>query len=152
LSRKIGEQAPDMFRLISLLPLAGLTACATAYWSPPDWPPPAVERRIEAEATLSEILESPERFEGRIVMFNGIVRGTTRRGDVTELELHPSPKDTAGSQDPLRARFPGFVEPAIPPGTLVTLIGRVTGESADARSDEHRPAPIVEAAALAVWP
>lgn len=149
-----------MMRLICLLPLVALTACATAYWSPPDWPPPAVEGKIESETSLSEILESPDRFQDRFVMLDGVVCATHRQGDVTQLELHllneRAPRapvtDVPTCQERLLARFRGLVEPAIPPGTHVTLIGHVRKEWRETGDKGLSPLLTMEAVALAVWP
>ena len=121
---------------------------------------PAVEGKIESEASVAEILESPDTFQNRFVMLDGVVRATHRQGDVTHLDLHQPNEDAPaapgtdapGSEARLLARFHGSVEPALTPGTLVTLIGRVSKESADARVEGHRPVLTMEAVALAVWP
>lgn len=117
---------------LSALLLSGLLAgCA---------PPPLYKVATGAPVPVpAQVARTPERYQGRTVVWGGTVVQVSNFPDHSEIEILAFPLD--GSQRPVighdssNGRFmavlPGFVEPLnFPPGTPITVLGTIEGTHA----------------------
>jgi outer membrane lipoprotein len=116
-------------RLIAVLPfLLILTGCT--HWI-------SEQSRELADRTIvfSHLSETPDAYSGTYVMLGGTVAAVKRGRDGTQLEVIQHDVDSRDLPDesiPSRGRFlattPASLDPErYEPGTLVTLVGKVTG-------------------------
>ena len=107
-----------------------LSACA------PPVIPKDLEGQVDRNVSFLQVKEAPSSYQHRTIALGGEVLSVTRDGDNTRVEVLQLPLDR--SLEPVRDRqkslgrflgvHNGFVDPAtLPPGTLVTIIGEVTG-------------------------
>ncbi|MGH7232288.1 MAG: Slp family lipoprotein [Nitrospiraceae bacterium] len=141
-----------------LLPLL-LDGCASRSYY--DVVPPALESQVEHNLTFSQIKESPESYQGRLVVLGGEVLSAKRLKEGTRIEVLQLPLN--GSQDPVynrtasQGRFMAvqkeFLDPAkLPPGTRVTITGEVTGSATQPLDESQYTYPTLEIKSLTVWP
>ncbi len=87
----------------------------------------------------SAVAQTPERFQGRRVVWGGVVVGVENFPDHSTIEILDYPLD--GSQRPkigrgnangrFLAEVPSYIEPlSLPPGTPITVLGTVAGTHA----------------------
>jgi outer membrane lipoprotein len=116
-------------RLIVVLPfLLILTGCAHLI---SEQSRELADRRV----VLSQRIETPDAYRGKYVMLGGTVAGVKRGRDGTQLEVIQHDVDSRDLPDvsvPSGGRFlattPASLDPErYEPGTLVTLVGKVTG-------------------------
>src|SRR4029078_4109071 len=100
--------------------------------------PPELAEQIDKSASFSEILASPQSYQGRTILLGGEVLASKRMQDGVELEMLQLP--VRDDDDPpvdgrseSRGRFIAFDrgggDPAsFPPGTRLTLVGTVSGD------------------------
>jgi outer membrane lipoprotein len=101
----------------------------------------------------------PEAAQGRRVRWGGVVLQVVDKGDSTDLEVlaYPlrdggKPRTEAEPLGCLLARTPGHPDPAdLPPGSRVTLVGRVAGTVASPAGEAERVCPVVEVELLHRW-
>lgn len=136
-----------LFPLLALM----LAACAPA----PIYRPTAAT----VAATPAQVSQAPDRYQGADVIWGGRVVGVTNLADHSEIELlalpldrsqRPRPGDRAGNR--FIATVPGYVESLdFPPGTLMTVTGRVTGTRRGSVGKAPYLFPVVAARASHVW-
>jgi outer membrane lipoprotein len=116
-------------RLIMVLPiLLILTGCA-------HWISEQSRELADRRVIFSHLSETPDAYRGKYVMLGGVVAAVKRGRDGTQLEViqhNIVSRDLPDVSVPSGGRFlattPEFLDPErYGPGTLVTLVGKVTG-------------------------
>ena len=100
--------------------------------------PPELAEQIDKSASFSEILASPQSYQGRTILLGGEVLASKRMQDGVELEMlqlpvrdddDPPVDRRSESQGRFIAFDRGGGDPAsFPPGTRLTLVGTVSGD------------------------
>lgn len=124
----------ERFRIITAtwpaLGLVLLSACA------PQVIPKELEGQVDRNVSYLQVKQAPSSYKNRLIVLGGEVLSVKRASDSTRIEVLQLPLD--GSFEPARdrttslGRFLGvqkeFLDPAtLPAGTLVTIVGEVTG-------------------------
>jgi outer membrane lipoprotein len=122
--------------------------------------PPDLARQVEPGLTFTDIQAAPLKYVGRVVQLGGVVIQAKRTKQRTELELLELPMDVAGVPTSDRVRSRGrflavrdmFLDPAtVPAGTLLTVIGVVTGSATRPLDESKYAYPVVEIKHLIDW-
>ncbi len=123
--------------------------------------PVSLRDQVDRELSFVQLKERPESFQGKLVVYGGMVLSAKRLKEATRLEVLQLPLD--GSLEPVEpltksaGRFLAFqkqfLDPAIlPPGTAVTVVGEVTGVTTLSLDEIEYDYPTLEIKALKVWP
>jgi outer membrane lipoprotein len=133
--------------------------CATSQFN--NTLPPALAENIESTLTFPEIQESPDSFQGKLVLLGGQILEARRLKDSTQLtilqlplinEQKPTPELTQ-SQGRFIAEQQEFLDPAtVPPGTRVTVVGELTGSVRRNLDETMYTYPTLIIKDLKVWP
>jgi outer membrane lipoprotein len=100
--------------------------------------PPELEEKLNREATFEKLSESPDAYQGHIVMITGMVLNLEILPKFTRVELLQLPLDSDGlpvtdlnaSQGRFIANCHGVIDPQrIPSGTRMSVIGEMQGTS-----------------------
>lgn len=132
-----------------------LSACAAQ-----DVVPDQLKERVNTGLSFTDLQQNPEQYEGEIVVFGGEVLGAKRLPDRTRIEVLQLPL-TSG-QDPVMDRMESngrflafqeqFLDPAtVPPGTRVTIVGRVTGSTVEPLDEMDYQYPTLAIERLKRW-
>ena len=114
--------------------LAGILLSVTSCG--PQVIPKELEGKVDRNVSFLQLKESPPAYKGRMVVLGGEVLSAKRGTDSTRIEVLQIPLDSAyepvqdrtTSQGRFLAVQEQFLDPAtVPVGTLVTVIGEVTG-------------------------
>jgi outer membrane lipoprotein len=116
--------------------------------------------QVTYTGTFAELQQAPARYRGAMVLLGGKVIDTlTQEGAtvlvVLQLEIgsRDRPVDNDRSQGRFLVRSARFVDPAIfPPGTLITVVGRLTGSEPRPIGEMPYDYPVIEPAELKKWP
>lgn len=134
-----------------------LSACA---WSDAVIPV-SLRDQVDRELSFVQLKERPESFQGKLVVYGGMVLSARRLKEATRLEVLQLPLGSSLEPvEPLtesKGRFLAFhkefLDPAtLPPGTAVTVVGEVTGVVTLPLDEIEYDYPTVEVKALKVWP
>jgi outer membrane lipoprotein len=98
--------------------------------------PKELEGKVDRNVSFLQLKEAPPTYKGRMVVLGGEVLSAKRGTDSTRIEILQIPLDS--SYEPVQDRTTSqgrflavqeqFLDPAtVPVGTLVTVIGEVTG-------------------------
>ncbi len=105
--------------------------------------------------------QDPAAYEGRRIVLGGEVLQAKRRADRTEIEVLQLPLNASDEPIPTRLASQGrflayrrdFLDPAtIPPGTLITVVGEVTGSVHEKLDEMDYSYPVIESEYIKVWP
>jgi outer membrane lipoprotein len=144
------------FTLAVLPALFALGGCSSG----PDVIPKEFESQIDSSLTFSQIMATPSAYSGRTVLLGGEILSAKRLPGSTQLEVlqlpvkdeDPPAEKRSESQGRFLAMNHGDLDPAaLPPGTRVTLVGQVTGESVQRLDESDYRYPTVEVKHLYVW-
>lgn len=144
--------------------MEALVLCAAllgACVGPDAFVPVALREQVDRELSFAQLKERPAAFEGKLVIYGGMVLSAKRLKEATRLEVLQLPLD--GSLVPVEpltesaGRFLAFqkqfLDPAtLPPGTAVTVVGEVTGVTTLPLDEIEYDYPTLEIKALKVWP
>ena len=122
-----------VFFLAGLLPFVG--GCG------PQVIPKELEGQVDRNVSFLQLKESPPAYKGRLVVLGGEVLSAKRGTDSTRIEVLQIPlnssfepvQDRTASQGRFLAVQDQFLDPAtVPVGTLVTVVGEITGTTSPA--------------------
>jgi outer membrane lipoprotein len=143
----------DILKLWFLWPAVILIACGSG-----------ISRQARDQVTytgsFAEIQQAPAEHQGAVVLLGGRVIETLTREGATELVVlqleigsRDRPLDNDRSQGRFLVRSARFIDPAIfPPGTLITLVGRLQGAENRPIGEMPYTYPVIEPAELKKWP
>lgn len=116
--------------------LIALLGMAVGCSSSPVGIPETLEPRIDKNLTFTQVLASPESYQGRLILLGGEILKAKRLKEGTRVELlqlplnqyHEPTTDLTRSQGRVLVLHHESPDPAtMPTGTLVTFVGEVTG-------------------------
>ncbi|WP_447979483.1 Slp family lipoprotein [Candidatus Nitrospira bockiana] len=122
--------------------------------------PADLRREIDSSVVFSDLLQSPDSYTGRTVMFSGIALKAKRVKDRTEIEVLQLPTGSgvvpSGDRTRSEGRFlavqEGFLDPAtVEAGTPVTVVGEVQGATTRALDESQYTYPVLEIKRLIDW-
>lgn len=146
---------PTLYRSFVLGCLvAAVSACATS--------PIATRYRQEAKSedvSYSMVLQNPDAYMGKIVLWGGSIIETTNLQNGTEITVLQEPLGSEGRPENAEeslgrfiAMSPNFLDPAIyRSGKKVTLAGEVTGKKDLQLGETTRTYPVVTIKQLHLW-
>lgn len=146
---------PVFWRMIAL-PVYLMVGCAAG----PEVVPDSLKSQVESGMTFQQILEHPDQFRGKIVVWGGEVLSAKRLSDSTQLEMLQLPLDDSqrpsivktDSQGRFFAFAKNFLDPAtFPVHTRVTLVGEVTGAQTANLDEMTYRYPTLDIKHLHVW-
>jgi len=128
--------------------------------SGPDVIPRELEPQIDASLSFSELVIAPSSYKGRTLVLGGEILSARRVNDGTQLEILQLPVE--GDDPPSsrrmdsQGRFLAFDragrDPAsYQPGTKVTIVGEVTGETVQRLDESDYRYPTVDVKHLYAW-
>ena len=134
--------------------LAVTAGCATSVI------PESLEPQVDKALTFSQVVESPDSYRGRVVVWGGAVLKAKAMKGGTQLELLQLPLDD--DQEPVterresKGRFLAlqkeFLDPAtIAEGTRVTIVGEITGASVEKMDEADYRFPTLDVKHLHRW-
>lgn len=122
--------------------------------------PEPLEQQVDKAVTFSEVLESPDSYRGKMVVWGGEVLKAKALKGGTQLEVLQLPLDD--DQGPVTERMESkgrflawqseFLDPAtMTDGTRVTIVGEVTGASVEKMDEADYRYPTLEIKHLHRW-
>ena len=110
--------------------------------------------------TFAQVQQQPERYKGETVMWGGKIVEAQPGNNTSELVVlqlalsgQDRPKDNDQSQGRFLVRSNQFLDPALyPPGTLVTIIGRVQGSEKRLIGKMAYDYPVIDMVEVKKWP
>ena len=144
------------------LPLALALTCILyiGYGCGPQVIPKELEGQVDRKVSFLQLKESPAAYTGRTVVLGGQVLSAKRGNDMTRMEVLQIPLNSSlePGQDRMTSlgRFLAvqkeFLDPAtVPVGTLVTVIGEMTGTTTLPIDDVQYVYPTLAIRHLKVW-
>ena len=122
--------------------------------------PETLEQRIDQNLTFTELLASPESYQGRLMLLGGQILKAKRLKDGTRVELLQLPlnedqqpaTDLTRSQGRVLVLHQTPLDPAtLTPGLLVTFVGEVSGAMIDKLDESDYRYPILMVKHWYVW-
>jgi outer membrane lipoprotein len=122
--------------------------------------PAGLREQVDRSVSFPELKAEPVKYQGRVVIFGGVVLNAKRTQDRTELEILQEPLnavyapngDRTQSQGRFLAYQKEFIDPAtITTGMLVTVIGQVQGAAVKPLDDTSYSYPVLEIKQLKQW-
>ncbi len=122
--------------------------------------PKELEGQVDRNVSFLQLKESPAAYKGRLVVLGGEVLSAKRGTDSTRIEVLQIPlnssyepvQDRTTSQGRFLAVQEKFLDPAtVPVGTLVTVVGEVTGATTLPIDDVQYTYPTLTIRHLHVW-
>jgi starvation-inducible outer membrane lipoprotein len=127
----------------------------------PSYIPPSLWSEVDQDLTFTQIQQSPDRYVGHLVLLGGEITSTTQlHGDtwiqVLQLPLYGLEApwwDRTTSEGSFLATRKGSPDVQdIMPGTLVSIVGQVTGSRTAPNEQSNSAYPSLEITLLKVWP
>ncbi len=148
--------------LLILLTSPTVNADHTAGLLPrPDIPPPSTPVPTERAVSFAEVRADPNAHQGRRITVGGEVLDARRFEDTTQIEVLQLPlsrtqepqRDRTASQGSFLAFQTNGLDPAaLPPRSLVTVIGEIAGSVVAEMNQRPYIYPVIEIKTLIVWP
>lgn len=144
-----------VIRFLAVAMLALMAGCASALVIPEP-----LEQQVDKAVTFSEVLESPDSYRGKVVVWGGEVLKAKGLQDGTQLEVLQLPLDAdeapiadrMQSKGRFFARQKELLDPAtITDGTRVTIVGEITGASVGKMDEADYRYPTLEVKHLHRW-
>ncbi len=137
---------------ITPLILLWLAACASTI-------SPEVLKDVDQSIRFEALLENPDAFQGKTVLFGGDIIKTENSPDKTlivvlQRSLNSDNKPSGGDRSAGRfiVSVPGFLDPAIfQPGRQITVVGVVAGKEVRALDDIEYIYPVIDRRRLYLW-
>ena len=137
---------------ITPLILLWLAACASTISS-------EVLKDVDQSIRFEALLENPDAFQGKTVLFGGDIIKTENSPDKTlivvlQRSLNSDKKPSGGGKSAGRfiVSVPGFLDPAIfQPGRQITGVGVVVGKEVRALDDIEYIYPVIDRRRLYLW-
>ena len=116
--------------------------------------------QITYDGPFAEIQRNPAKYTGVVLMLGGKVIETMPGEGATQMLVlqlevgsRDRPMDNDQSQGRFLARSGQFVDPAIfPPGTLITVVGRLQGSETRRIGEMPYTYPVIEIMEVKKWP
>lgn len=148
----------DRFKcsVVTMLAIAIVSGCSSG----PAVIPEELESRIDQSVSFQQIHAAPTSYPGRMVLLGGEILSAKRMSNGTQFEVlqlpvsedNPPAEQRTESQGRFLAIHRGEIDPAaMPPGTRVTLVGEVTGETIQQLDDSEYRYPTIEVKHVHVW-
>ena len=150
----IRYRSGNAFWLVTLLSLA---ACVTSKQVIPE----KLKEQVDESPLFTKLQETPSSYQDRLIIQGGEVLSAIRLVDRTRLQILQLPLndtlapgvDRTQSQGRFLAFQSEFLDPAIvPPGTRLTIVGKVNGASVLPLGEDEYRYPILEIQSFTVWP
>jgi len=128
--------------------------------STPEVVPDTMKSQIDSHIRFEQVLDQPEAFQGKVVVWGGEVLQAKRLSDATQLEILQLPLDSSQrpsqnkteSKGRFLARESAFLDPAtFPAGTRVTVVGELTGAQTAQLDEMSYQYPTMVMKHLHVW-
>ncbi|MFP3866651.1 MAG: Slp family lipoprotein [Desulfobacteraceae bacterium] len=151
---KLANRKPVGLKIFGLLLLMGIAAgCAPVFSQ-------AMLEQVDRDLSFSVVAADPEAYQGKKVMWGGVIDQTRPKEDKTELEVvqkyldrRHRPVDRDTSLGRFLVVYSGFLDPAIyKAGREITVIGEVEGCEVRKLGETDYRYPVVEALSLHLWP
>jgi outer membrane lipoprotein len=122
--------------------------------------PKELEGQVDRNVSFLQLKESPPAYKGRLVVLGGEVLSAKRGAESTRIEVLQIPlnssyepvQDRTTSQGRFLAVQQQFLDPAtVPVGTLVTVIGEMTGTTTMPIDEVQYTYPTLDIRHLQVW-
>jgi outer membrane lipoprotein len=122
--------------------------------------PDELEPLVDRTVTFRDVVAAPESYQGRLLVLGGEVLKAKRMKDGTQIELLQLPLDKDERPILNRQRSDGrffafqqeFLDPAtIAEGTMMTIVGEVSGAKTDHLDDVEYRYPVVIVKHLHTW-
>lgn len=123
--------------------------------------PETLEPRIDKNLTFTQVLASPESYQGRLILLGGEILKAKRLKEGTRFELlqlplnqyHEPIMDLTRSQGRVLALHDESLDPAtLPTGTMVTFVGEVSGSVIEKIDEADYRYPTMTVKYWHVWP
>src|SRR4029453_4120272 len=133
-----------------------LAACASSQLVSKD-----MEAEISRDITFASVKADPAKFSGKDIVLGGKVLNAKLLKGQTQIELLELPLDKydrpIAELTQSKGRFLAFqtesLDPAtVPPGTLVSLVGQVTGSKTLPVDEESYTYPTIKVVTMKIWP
>ncbi|MEJ2660660.1 MAG: Slp family lipoprotein [Desulfobacteraceae bacterium] len=116
--------------------------------------------QVTYTGSFAELQQAPADYRGAMVLLGGRVIETLTKAGATELVVlqldlgsRDRPLDNDQSQGRFLVRSARFIDPAIfPPGTLITVVGRLRGSETRPIGEMPYTYPLIEPAEMKKWP
>lgn len=133
-------------------PLLAVAGCATV---PEDLRPVA-----DTQPSVDEVLQDPDAYLGRVVIWGGTIAEVTNLADGTRIEVvsrplarNQRPLDVDRSEGRFHVLVPGFLDPQVhAPLRAVTVRGTLVGANPGVIGSFAYTFPEVKAASVHLWP
>jgi outer membrane lipoprotein len=122
--------------------------------------PKELEGQVDRNVSFLQLKESPATYNGRLVVLGGEVLSAKRGTDNTRIEVlqiplnasHEPVQDRTSSQGRFLALQEQFLDPAtVPVGSLVTVVGEVTGTTTMPIDEVQYVYPTLRIRHVQVW-
>lgn len=135
----------------ALLFLVLLAACAPF--------PQKLLREAEPAVSLSDVQKVPDRYNGKVVIWGGVILETINRKSETvlkvmqtELDFQKRPRNVDRSSGRFMVRYEGFLDPYIySKGREITLIGVIIGKEEQEIGEIRYVYPVVDSRDVRLW-
>ncbi|MBP1711981.1 MAG: outer membrane protein slp precursor [Deltaproteobacteria bacterium] len=115
--------------------------------------------QVETNISFQVLLQDPEQYRDRVVMFGGEIIQTRTEANETWVEVlqkpldwQNRPQDADVSYGRFFVQFSGFLDPAIyAPGRKITVIGEVQGKRVERIKDLDYSYPVVSSRESHLW-
>ncbi len=109
---------------------------------------------------FTDVQREPLKYQGQTMLLGGKVIETSTRAGTTEMVVlqleignRDRPRDNDQSQGRFLVRSAQFIDPAIfPPGTLITVAGRLQGSESRLIGEMSYAYPVIDILEIKKWP
>lgn len=121
--------------------------------------PQETMREVEKDIAFEDVVKDPGFFNGRVVLWGGVIIETVNRPDVTlifvrqtELDFQKQPKDLDKSSGRFIVRYGGFLDPAIySKDRELTVSGAIAGKEERLVGEHRYVYPVINARDIRLW-
>ena len=119
-----------------------------------------LREQVAKELTLSVVFKDPEAYNGKTVLWSGVIIRSVnlKEGTIIEVLQKPAdaqgkPKDVDESEGRFLALYPGYLDVAIyNGGRKVTVAGEVKGKKIQRLGEMDYTYPLISAKEIHLWP
>ena len=121
--------------------------------------PQETMREVEKDIAFEDVLKDPGLFQGKVVLWGGVIIEAVNRPDVTliivrqtELDFQKQPKDLDKSAGRFIVRHEGFLDPAIySKDRELTVSGAIAGKEERVIGERRYIYPVIDARDIRLW-
>ncbi len=118
-----------------------------------------VLKDVDVSVTLDRVRANPKAYEGRAVLWTGVILDTQPRESSTVIEIlerpadkQKRPKNVDASRGRFLARGNGFLDPAVLcQGREITVVGKISGSESSLIGDYNYTYPVVDIKEYYLW-